>query len=423
MAGIIKATGFDSVLNDITSLDWLLPSSLEKVPKPRKFSGTTQGDFPLGFLLEEQLEEGSGLKIALKGSFLPNQPMAMGGELNIVKEYYPGNPEAAVQVLQSQESDITIRGEFKAKRFADRGTSYYIPTKYVEALEALRLRGNLMKISLASQGEGYSYKFDRYGFLVATKFDMKSLGHYAYDLTFSIISIDRPSRYPIFEDKSLAALDAKNELTSLFAELDQVSEMPLNVQVPFTFTDALNGLTADLAAIINAPFAMVNNLLDGVESLVDSANRIVGVLKTAKANLVKLKRRAGKIAQKAAFNTSKSTKERARKSVRVVGSNQITRVSNKKVEGPAQYRAMLKLHEVQRIATRSMISMDRMTAQFEKVIEKLPLRTVTVQEGRSLQYYSNQFYGNPDHWQEIYKHNNLTESTLTRGQVLEIPRL
>ena len=69
---------------------------------------------------------------------MPHQPFAFGGSLKVVKEYYPANPEAVTQVLNSEESDLNLKGRFYSKQYTEDG--YYTPKKYCDALDLLRRR-------------------------------------------------------------------------------------------------------------------------------------------------------------------------------------------------------------------------------------------------------------------------------------------
>lgn len=57
--------------------------------------------------------------VVLRGRALPNSPLEMSGEQRTVTTYYPGNPQATVQVLGTQLGDTTISGVWKYRFVGD----------------------------------------------------------------------------------------------------------------------------------------------------------------------------------------------------------------------------------------------------------------------------------------------------------------
>ena len=97
-----------------------------------------------------------GNTIYLKGTRLPKQPFTWGGSQRIIKEYYPGNPEPAVQVLGAREENVTLEGRWRDQRTkittnADlkNPDKYGVSYRLQEYFDALRRRGNLINMAVS----------------------------------------------------------------------------------------------------------------------------------------------------------------------------------------------------------------------------------------------------------------------------------
>src|SRR4051812_9929162 len=76
-------------------------------------------DFKGGFTFVEIVDGVEQTREAVKliGNQMPVVPFEFGGSQRITKDYYPGNSEPAVQVLGPKESDVTIHGKLKDKKY------------------------------------------------------------------------------------------------------------------------------------------------------------------------------------------------------------------------------------------------------------------------------------------------------------------
>ena len=64
-----------------------------------------------------------------------------------------------------------------------------------------------------------------------------------------------------------------------------------------------------------------------------------------------------------------------------------------------------------------------MGLQLSQFRELTPLQRHVIKDGDTLQKLAFKYFGNSDNWEEIYDHNNLGDTILIVGNVLEIPRL
>ncbi len=352
-------------------------------------------DFPGGFIMEELNLSGNipAVTIALTGNMMPHVPFSWGGTQKVVKDYYPGNPEAKVQILGSRESDFTVKGRIHAKKrplgFTGGKDNYQLPNTYVEEIDKLRIRGNIVKTTLG--------EWVRYCILQDTKWNMKNFADIEYELTFTVISITEPHLSPVIKGVNLLPAAVNNEL--LAAASDAAARQALE-RIPNSVPTSISGLidecTSGIASAVTAVTDFVSGIITTGEDITNSINRAKGVVKTGQANVSRFKRRLANISYGLSFAGIKVPE---RYSTSHIISSRIGRAND--------YSHLLA----------------QMQKQFKAIYGTLPLGRYKVIEGDSLQKIAVRYYKNADLWKKIYDHNKLTTTVLTSGAILEIPKL
>ena len=93
---------------------------------------------------------------------------------------------------------------------------------------------------------GKDILFTRYGYLKKTDFKMKTLGDIDYEISFDIISVNKPTRYPIFPDFAPDSVNTAKAFDDLLNDIKDVAEMPMTGTIPASFLRDINNLIADL---------------------------------------------------------------------------------------------------------------------------------------------------------------------------------
>lgn len=366
--------GIDSQLNGIAR-GITSPFSVGTKPALRR------DDYPEGFFIEQVA--GAKRKLQLNGTNMPHQPFEYGGGSKLTKQWYPGNSEPTIQVLGSEEKNVTIRGRFYSKKYRDQ-TLYAAPKAIVDRIETIRREGEIVKISLGG--------WQRYCLLNDCVFKEKNQADIEYEITFEIISEKTPTQcYQLTNRKDETFQDSTNLA-------DQASEFQStygnNSEIEQSFSDVLNGYIDDVASAIAAVNDFVNILLTQAESIEAGVTRALGLIKVARNNVSRMIRRVGALSY-------------------AISGDDVTK----------QYNTIS--HTARTISTGCdlMALLAKLQSQFEAIRKTLPKARYRVQEGDSLQKISVKFYGNADTWSKIYDHNKLTTTALTRGTVLEIPNI
>lgn len=334
-------------------------------------------------------------KIVLVGMMMPRDSLVFGGTQRVSKHYYAGSSEPTVQVLGSEEDDITIQGSIDMKyirggEFADKESA---AVEYQELIDAMRIRGNLVKITL---GQWY-----RYAFISAVKFTHFNLNKVDYEITFLIVGFNQPQNYYLIEDKRTDLISPNKDLTNKLADLMR-SQQNAPINFPTNLLDTVNGAISDIAGKITEVTSFVDKALTEGEALVNSAQRGIGLIQNARATISRSQRRLSRIT-KFALSAIPTALSEAQKTVSVMQNIQHLNT----IQG-ANNDFQMRLREMQ-LKLRSLIS-------------KIPMRKHFVSEGDSLQSLSIKYYGNVDNWTKIMDHNKLTSTVLVKGTVIEIPR-
>ncbi len=410
--------GLNESFNRITS-----PFTRKTISVAEMKGALERNDFPKGFEIIE-LQEGKLLdneKVILLGDQMPQIPFEFGGDQKIVKDFYPGNTEPTVQVLGAREGDITIRGRLKAKRFgktipqgftsltssptnanvlgqdpesAERRDESFrrIPREKQELIEAIRIRGNLVRITMGD--------FQRFGFLETAIFRMKTLADIDYELTFSIIGFNPPSDCKILGRAKTIPVDINKELiAAVDTLLEDFGTVPDSV--PRSLGEQISDAVSDVASVVTLVTDFVDNVLTEVDSVRNGAARAEGLIKNARAFISSTSRRIG------AFDP-----------LGQVNINTGNGVSAGYINSAFFGSFLSSLGGMALILA-------SLSAGLKNLAETEPLGRHRVKSGDTLQTIAQKFYQDQTQWEEIYDHNRLTDTNLESliGEILEIPRI
>ena len=361
------------------------------------------GDFPDGLVItqiinnkEEEDRDGVPVNLVLRGTFAPHQPWEWGGEQQIVKEYYSGNDLPSVQVLGPRESDIPIKGTLKSKFFKQQDSQNLrlAAEAYQQQLDLLRKRGNLIKIELG--------EWQRYGYIKQTSFKMRTRADIDYELDFMVISEEKPD-FSKFTERSDDDLKAPNKALIDAAASKLSASRTFPTEMTQSVADLLNDQISAVADSIAIVTDFVNGILTDAEQLEAAASRAVGLIRYARSQIATASRRIGAISYSVS-NLGATAATEAQKSVASIES--LNHIGQTRLTFTSL---------AQRLAA--------MQQKFAALAFTLPLERYLVRENDTLQKISIRYYNTTDNWTVIYDHNDLATSELTKGQILEIPRL
>jgi uncharacterized protein YoxC len=385
---------------------------LSTITDPFKVSKTPvllPPDFKEGFQITEIIAGKEGTTLALVGDMLPMVPFKFGGEQKIVKDYYPGNAEPVVQVLGARETSVTITGRLKAKRYTD-PKFIQVPDSVQRELDAIRLRGNLVKITLG--------EWKRFGFLEKTEFELRQLSRIGYELTFSIIGFNIPTNCKILDDTLDVPFNYNSDLIAAAAAFQaQYSTLPKGF--PGGLADFFNGLISDVAKYTNIVTNFVSTAIKTAQDLVNSVNRAIGLILNAKAaiNRFALAIRGIQLSISQIGTTTNSLTARSFTTAALI--SQSSQNASLVVSAYNNSKFILQARSDSNNLLSLLASLQKQISAFQTT---QPMARYPVKRNDTLQKIAFKYYNNSDNWKLIYDHNKLTSTDISGIGVLEIPK-
>jgi hypothetical protein len=351
-------------------------------------------DFTEGFIIREILpgnkaRQSKGVEIVLKGNRMPVVPFSWGGTQQAVKEFYPGNPEANIQVLGPRENDLTITGRFHAKKFRNseslpipnptQQTSgvdlYTLPYSIMEEIDALRRRGSLVQLILGD--------WQRFGLISDAKWDMRKKGDIGYSITFLIMSLTSPAIYaPVLDDNINIPVSEKNVLAASATTLaNNASSTSIPTTVNLSIGQLFTTAVSSAFEAVNAFVGFFENFIALGEDLVAQRNRILGSIKNVRQTVRRNQYRLARI--KASD----------------LGS----------IKNFEKFRTFSKISTAVSDMNTIQVSMRDFEDKFRKIAETAPALRHRVRQGETLQTLAVKYYANADLWNKIATHNRLSD--------------
>lgn len=376
-----NSVGLEGVTGKITDAKNLIKSPFSSdVNVPFKIA-----DFKDGFLIEEILENGkTGSVVKLIGGWMPHVPFTFGGSQRFTKNYYSGYSEPTMQIFGPEETDVTINGRFYEKKFKDTSLSE-VSTEIQQLIDSIRIRGSIVRLKMG--------EWERYAIISLTNFEMKRLHDINYAITFSIIGFNAPKNAKFLQRRKEVPFDINKGLIDAALKLQEnASNIPATV--PRSLADKINELTGDVAEAIGTLTGFVDEVFTQIDDIRNSINRIKGLVKHTQGKLKEYKNTIGGFDP---FSTNSLLVDRYKNASFYSGS----------ISGASIITLLLQ----------------RLLSQFSEITANFPLGRHFVKSGDNLQKIAIKFYGDADNWKKIYDYNNLQDTVLINGTILEIPRL
>lgn len=362
-------------------------------PLSRKVPKSPKPDFTDGFHIVEIVngKELTSERVKLVGNMLPHMPFEYGGEQRIQKEYYPGHSEPTVQVFGPKESDTVIKGKFKDKKLSNPALAGF-SEEIAKQIDAIRIRGNLCRFQMG--------EWRRYGFIEKTNFGLETRRSINYEISLNILGFNPPTGCKITTTDKLSPININKSLIA-DATAFEAGRSSIPESMPQSIAGFLNDQISDVATSIGIVTGFVDNVISQGESLVNTANRVLGLVRNARANVSRFHRRVGNIVSTVSNLGSTVSKERQATEA-TINALFIKRQKAQAMTMSARLAAMQK--------------------QFAALASATPAFRHRVAASDTLQSISIKYYNNAGDWKRIYDHNKLASTELTVGQILEIPR-
>jgi hypothetical protein len=346
--------------------------------------------------------------VELVGRALPYRPLKFSGEMRAEFTWYPGNPQATVQMIGPTEGTTEISGMWK-DRFIRNFDELGIPVlgqpgkvvfdggtvagaaDAVRVIDDFRRRGQLLEVNWNI--------FTRRGILKKFDYTILRIEDIEWAMTFEWMSQGEPFA-PVAFGYNLSIEDLVNEVMGL------VNKVIATVKAVF----------AVIARVQN----LVNNAIDTItetaSSLVDLAEQAVSLVTAPLETVQQLKAAYQTIGDKCVELADIVTSVPAR-ALRIT--QDITGESQQDV-----LQAETWSRDVRAAARDLRALVAQRSQELAAQLDKQPnIPVVTPFQGQDFRAISTKQYGNPNQWKQIARYNQQKGSLPVVGRQLLIPRL
>jgi hypothetical protein len=347
---------------------------------------------PLSTASSVVIEEttGAGRSITLRGRALPYQGVGFGGKMRTAVTWYPGNPEATIQVLGPELDSTTMEGMWKDRFLLrqaelsgfDAALTGATAAQLVRAFEILRDSGNELRVQWADTvRRGILTEF------VPTWLRSQDV-RWTATWTWFAANPDQPVR------AAPAPLPGKDVNTALIRHDN---------------------------AFVSAPKIIAKDYLSEINGFVDGVRRQAGKVFDAIREAQRQIQTPVALVQKVLS---------AADSLQAEAEDEVGRLTNIPYTYAQTADRVVGVLSVEAWRRRTAGASDRLVAavkrtaeQYERTIVSDVLDVIVVSEDVTLRQLSTRYYGSPDSWTVIADANGLVDSVVPAGTVLVIPSL
>ena len=370
------------------------------------------------------LLEAGGIQLDLRQRALPYLPLAISGKQRAEFTWYPGSPQATVQMLGPSEDAITISGYWKDRFIAGSGDaqvnrqSVATVSDLVATVDNMRRQGRQVTLTWAG--------LRRIGHVTSFTQTWHNTHDVEWELEFSVLSHEdtkvAAGNTPavnlagISDDAKTTAFNARNSVFGTAREATAAGTEVLagrNAEFGIDGPAGLNLLQQVNAALTEfdtqaAVFAstMANYAQSATALITAPSNTVRDIIATCASTITQISNATGTLVDSALTEwyaiASPDGIDGVPVGLQVSGRSYQQQVKN---------------------AARSIVSFCAVTRySLGEQLQGQPQRTFVAPADLDLRDVSTQFYGTPNEWQYLMTYNELQTSSLQAGQVVIVPQ-
>jgi hypothetical protein len=367
------------------------------------------------------IEEG-GVTLELRERALPYRPLTISGKQRAEFTWYPGNPEATVQMLGPEEGVISLRGYWKDRFIQGTGAAqlynsgefllgqlpgYLAASRnvgtvadLVQAVDDMRRMGRRITLSWAG--------LQRVGHITSFTQHWNNVHDCEWEMDFSVLSQNESvvptaqQNSPNLADQAVQALqDAQNVADNLLEQTTVLANASLTWTNLFatastqfdnltsTAASAIYNATSSVASYEQAPFDAARRIAASASGLVVSASQTLGtVVDRALSDYVEF--------------GAWGTQDDAPMGIQIAG-NSVQRSFNNAVQSVRYNNALTRY-------------------SLEQQLQQELLASFVAAQNMDLRDVSTRYYGTPDNWQQLMQFNGFASSKLNAGDLVWVPK-
>lgn len=370
------------------------------------------------------LLEAGGIRLDLTRRALPYLPLSISGKQRAEFTWYPGSPQATVQMLGPSEDAITISGYWKDRFLAGSGDakvsgeSVATVADLVATVDNMRRQGRQVTMSWAG--------LIRIGHVTSFTQTWHNTHDVEWELEFSVLSHEATkvaagntptvNLAGIADDANTTAFNARDAAFGIArvatAEGTEVlagrnAEFGISGPAGLNLLQQANAALTDFDTQCTVFASTLANYAQSATALITSpSNTVRDIIATCSNTITQISNAAGTFVDTAMTEvyaiTSPDGIDGVPFGLQVSGRSYQQQVKN---------------------AARSVISFCAVTRySLGEQLQGQPQRTFVAPADLDLRDVSRQFYGTPDAWRFLMTYNSLQTSRLQAGQVVIVPQ-
>ncbi len=379
------------------------------------------------------LSEEGGTTLTLRDRALPYRPLTITGKQRAEFTWYPGNPEATVQMLGPDEGNIQLRGYWKDRFIQGTESVTYVSSSAVRTLgltgqiptpdgtidtvvdlvarvDAMRRSGRRIKLSWGN--------LVRVGHITGFTQTWHNVHDVEWEIDFSVVSQGEGTVPTSIPNVSTATDNYQKLRAEAQAWVAQGRQGPIpptdraTIQVNFlnaelnplqSFYRAYDQVEQQLFSATQASYGLASNLAQYAAAPGDVARRTAAIA-------------TGLVTQFSQFTSN--VVDRALSDVISWGlyPSQDDTPLGLQMNGELWKRAF-------RNATQAIVYSNAITRnEAQKQLNDQLTASFIASDGMDLRDVSTRYYGVQDHWKTLMEFNGLQSSLLKAGQLVKVPR-
>lgn len=363
------------------------------------------------------LEEEGGNTLVLNERFLPYRPITIGGKQRAEFTWYPGSPEATVQMLGPEEDSIQLRGFWKDKFYGENSVGYGPTANYqqndtglglsrvdnvaalVQVVDDMRRMGRRITLNWAG--------LRRVGHITGFRQTWHNVHDCEWEIDFSVVSqgettvpavaavtITPPDAYQLALKQAILIQDsiiAASRVNDVLAITNQASV-------------ALNAAEVLVQATTGALYDVARGYTSAYVTVTQGLRRVVSIQTGAIASTANVLRTTADTALSEFYSFGQyGDQDNTPLGVQLAADN-LRRTVTRDLR-----------------ATTRAFALNRRQAAVESTGTAAQVQSYVAPANTDLRAVSQLYYGTPDYWRQLMTYNGLNTSKLSAGQTIFVP--
>lgn len=348
--------------------------------------------------------------LTLAGRALPHRPYTLTGAQRTEFTWYPGNPEATVQVLGAEERPTTVRGAWKDRFLSEtsssggsvvftavaefNGKQVASADDLVRKVDSIRRKGQLVEVRWGNQV--------RRGVMTEFTVNYDRMEDVEWEMTFGWVSQG--------DAAGAAVVSGQTDLGRVKSSWDQQADALAGALVdpPFDI-GAIEEQIASQAEAINARINEVTDAVASVATAVNDAREMAGRLNGV-------------------YDSLKQTSTALIETMTSAPPTELFVLATPDLQnGEPTFSATLRAESWVNGVLSVSRSIRRQAAEAQSEIAETISNDILIvhvaRQGEDLRDVATDNYGSPNGWRRLMLFNGLSQSELSAGQVVLVPRL